>query len=232
MKEIKWILAALSVLGIVFLLGVNNCSRKKYAEQQVVVAELTLAKDNLASQVKLRDALIKAKDVKISIVEGNLKLSEIEKEKLNSQFTNLKGQYDNLASSLDNIPPDSSYSILTRFVYVFEGVNRYPFNASQVKAIHLTYLQKLQLGKINSNLLGQVENCESRIVKKDSILTLKNDKITYLNQNINSLDSIINNDTVLLDLKDKQYKKEKRKKGFWRLTAIIVTGVVIGASIR
>jgi hypothetical protein len=231
MKELKWILISVSILIVVIIFGMNSCSRKKFAKQEVAYAELNLKNETLNDQVKLREVLIKSKDIKIGLVEANLKVSELEKEKLKVQLIVLRGQYLNLISSLDKIPTDSSYLLLTRYIYVFDGKNQYPFNASQIKAIHLTYLQKNQLDKINDNLKSQVENCESRVVKKDSIIQLKNDKINYLNQTVNAQDSIILNDTAIIELKDKQIGKEKRRKNFWKILSTIITGALIGTNI-
>jgi len=231
MKEIKWILISISILIITILFGVNSCSRKKYAEQQVVIAELNLKNDIQQNQIKLRDSMIKAKDLKIGIVEANLKISESELNRLRSKYVVLQGDYNDLSGKLINVTLDSSYRFLISTAYPFDGELKYLFNGPQIKGFHLTFLQKAQLDKINGNLLGQIQNCESRVIKKDSIISLKNDKIEYLNQTRNALDSIILNDTAIIELKDKQIKKANRKKNFWKIFSLFIGGIAVGTNL-
>jgi len=231
MKEIKWFIVLASVLAVLVMTGANSCSRKRYAKQVVLTSELQLKNSLLMEDVRLRDIMLKAKDSKISMIEINLIAAESQKRVLTLKYNELMGDYSELAKKINGIKTQESYGFLIGAAYPFPGEYKYPFNESQVKGIHLTFLEKAQLEGINENLLKQVSNCESRIEKKDSLIELRNEKILLLNQTRNDLDSILINMNSAAESNEKNIKKEVSKKKLWKVVSTILVGALIGTNI-
>lgn len=231
MKQLKWIFIIALVPIVIIIFGINSCDRNKLINQEVIILDLNLRNELLIKDIKQRDLMIKAKEVKITIIESNLKLSSDSTSKYKSKYNHLQADYNDLAGKLNNVNPDSSYLFLSNIAYPFDGELKYLFNGPQVKGFHLTYLQKDQLDKINSNLVEQIGSCEYQNQSKDSIIgELKGNNELYKQTRID-LDSVLLNTQSIIEVKDKQIGKQTRRKVFWKILTVILSGVVIGTNI-
>ena len=127
---------------------------------------------------------------------------------------------------MEDTPADSSYAFL-KSVYPYEGLLEYSFNKKQVKGIHVTYLENLTLKGLDINLREQVDNCASRLAVAGTISGELRGQVDILKSEKEDYKEIISNKDEKINLQEKQVKKEKRKKGFFKITTIVAGALAV-----
>ena len=222
------------VLIIIFGLSMirSGCDRDRANDLVERVTGLNVRNDILQQDVKARDSLMVKKDLRIQRLQDSIASSQNRSISLEGKYGHLKSEYDKLADILLKIPTDKSYKFLVEEAYPYEGQMKYPFNEPQVKGIHKTFLQKESLEDMNGNLLVQLIEKDVQLVLKDTTVYEYKESMMVMENNRQNLDSIIINKDELIEIKDKQIKKEHRRKRFWQIAGgvIVVVLAVLGVS--
>jgi hypothetical protein len=210
------ILVLIVLLGFSILRGA--CNRQQMEELTERVAGLNVRNDILRQGISKRDSLIIQKDGRIAELKDSILISVRKLTKLKSDYSYLKAEYESLSDDLLVIPVDSSYDFLVNEAYPYEGHRKYPFNEPQVKGIHLTYLENISLVDMKGNLIDQINELGSQLQVKDMIVDEQDIQLMLMKQTHQDLDSIVDNKDEVIEVKDKQIKKERRNKTIWQTT--------------
>lgn len=241
-KIIDWIgknLSRIKTVGMLFLLVLfaismfrGGCDRAEAEELLERVTGLNLRNDILMEDVKERDSLLIAKDLRIQELADSVEASLMRVDDLEHDYSALEDDYEHLSDSLLRIPADTSYRYLVDEAYPYPGHLKYPFNEPQVKGIHLTFLEKIMLDSMNLNLLTQINEKDTQLATKDEIVYEKSMSMALMAESRMDLDSIIVNKDEVIEIQDEQVKKAKRGKTIWQIIAgaILVVFAAIAAS--
>jgi len=225
--KVKNVAFILLILFLALTIYQNGCKRAEMEAMVGQMAELYMSNDSLKRNIKDKDNEIAIKDARIVGLKDSISLSIQKFKVIENRYIKLKGQYSALSDSVASIPTDSSYRFLTSVAYPYEGIMKYPFNEPQVKCIHLTFLEKKSLGDINYNLIAQVKEKDYQLEIKDTIISEQERKGMIMELMRTEFETIINNSNKIIDINNKEIKKERRQKTMWQIT----TGaVVIGFS--
>jgi len=221
------IIGAIILLTMLILSFINNgCSRQEANELFEQVTGLNIKNDLLRKDIEKRQQEGIFKDMTIATYRARLKVKEDENEKLKNDNNRLKRQRERDLVDIISIPVDSSYSFLTKVAYPYKGELKYPFNEPQVKFIHLTYLERLNLQEQNDNLVSQITNYESQLLLKDTIYEKKIMQLDLANKSISDYEEIIINKDEEIALKD----QELAKKGnglLWKIAVGVLAVITI-----
>jgi hypothetical protein len=233
-KIIDWIgrnLSRIKTIGVLVLLVFfilslvrNGCDRTSLEDMVEKVTGLNVRNDILMEDVKERDSLLIAKDHRIIELQDSLGASDMRVGDLEYDYDALEAEYDHLSDSLLTIPVDTSYEFLVDEAYPYPGHLRYPFNEPQVKGIHLTFLENIQLDEMNLNLLTQIDERDYQLDVKDTVVYEQAEAMMLMAESRESLDSIIINKDEVIEIQDEQIDKVKKSRTFWQ----IATGVILG----
>ena len=233
-KIIDWIkkyLDRIKTIGILVLIVFftismvrNGCDRDDMEGMVERITGLNVRNDLLFEDVKERDSLLIAKDLLIENLDRQLTLSEVRVENLRSDYDYLESEFEHLSDSLLTIPADTSYQFLVDEAYPYPGHLKYPFNEPQVKGIHLTFLENIQLDEMNLNLLTQIDEKDYQLDTKDTIVYEQAEAMMLMAESRVDLDSIIINKDEVIEIQDEQINKVKKGRTFWQ----IATGVILG----
>ena len=153
-----------------------------------------------------------------------------EKDSIITILNNLKKKnskliqdYNQQIELIKNIPADSSYkAIISRYLTFGNEPLDFPFAASQVKGIHEDIVENQYLRASLDNANGRILQYEDLNDTNEMLLgNLQDQNKELINKNILSEKQVQN----LKDQKDiieKQVKKEKRKKNFYKFTSVIL----------
>ena len=233
-KIIDWIgknLSRIKTIGILivlvfFVLSLvrNGCDRADLEDMVERVTGLDIENDILMGDVKKRDSLLLARDIRIAELQDSLWASIMRGDDIAYDYTVLENDYKSLADSLLKIPADTSYEFLVDEAYPYPGHLKYPFNEPQVKGIHLTFLEKIKLDKMNLNLLSQINEKDYQLEVKDTVVYEQAEALMLMAESRLDLDSVIINKDEIIEIQDEQIKKQKRSKTIWQ----ILSGVILG----
>lgn len=216
MKTIK----TLTIIVLIALFGLimyqRGCCRLDVEELSGLLEELKLENKALQDNIHARDGLLGLKDKRLTELRDSLRESEKNRTRLLYDYSRLRAKYESLSDSLLNIPADSSYRFLTTEAYPYQGHRRYPFNEPQIRAIHLTYLEKISLVDMNNNLQGQVGEMAGELKITGRIVNEQDEQILLMKQTRQDLDTIIFNQNEVIEVQDKQIKKERTGKRIWQ----------------
>jgi len=150
----------------------------------------------------------------IDSLKNDIKLKEKEKNKNPKEII--------------DIPADSSYQFLNEVAYPYPGMPEYPFNEAQVKNIHLTYNENIDLELINSMLYSLVGKYESQDKIEDSIIVKQKENLYLALENQKEYKKIVNNHKEIIKKLEERNKKNEKRKKLWRtLTTGTTAGLII-----
>lgn len=221
------------ILIIFFVLSVcnNGCKRAEISEMVERITGLNVENDILQRDVKARDSLIIKKEMRIREIQDSLKISEAATMRLKVDYGHLNKKYNEIAERLIGISTDSSYRFLTLEAYPYEGQLKYPFNEPQVRGIHMTYVQKIELEGLNMNLTSQIKEFEKQLSFKDTVYAETSKILAMTKASRGDLDKVIDNQGQIITDQAKQIKKETNRKKFWRIATGVVTAIGIGLAL-
>ena len=209
----------------------NGFSRGDLNEMVARITGLNIRNDILMQDVAERDSLLVLSELRIDELKDSLGASVVKADKLAAEYGHLKEDYDDLSDSLLIIPVDTSYKFLVDEAYPYPGHLEYPFNGPQVKAIHLTFLEKIMLDEMNFNLLSQIDEKDYQLEVKDTIVYEQAEAMSLMSESREALDSVIVNKDEVIEIQDEQINKVKRRKTVWQViggAVIIVLAVFAG----
>lgn len=226
-SRLKTIGTILLVFVFILSLGNGGCQRRKAIDLAKQLTGLDFKNSILKKSITQKDI--------------ELVLSNIEKDSLNSVIAGLKdtvkvledsekvvrANLRGLRDSLMNIPSDSSYAYLQTQAYPYPGKLKYPFNEPQVRNIHLDYLENKGLWVLNENLMSQVDNCKETLVVKDEIMFKYGSDVINLLSQKGEYEEFIDNKDKEIELLTEDADKEKRKKGFWKITSAVLAVLIV-----
>jgi hypothetical protein len=213
---------------VIVLLGLSimrtGCDRDDMEELVERVTGLNVRNDILNEDIKERDSLLIAKDLRIIRLNDSLQTSEGRIRGLNRVYSDLEEEYQSLSDSLLTIPTDSSYTFLTEEAYPYDGELKYPFNEPQVKGIHLTFLETFTLADMNTVLNDKISELIFGGEIKDSIKVEYMTSMALLKADTTDMRKIIGNQDQIIDAQGDHIQDQKRKKTIWQIIggAIIV----------
>jgi hypothetical protein len=242
MRIIDWLgknLGRLKTIGIIILLVLffistlrNGCDRVEAEEMVERITGLNIQNDLLFEDIKRRDTLLIAKDERIKALKDSLNTSEGRIRGLTRVYVDLEEEYRSLSDSLLTVPVDTSYTFLTEQAYPHEGKGRYPFNEPQVKGIHLTFLEKIKLDKINLNLLSQITEKDYQLDLKDTVVSEQSETIMLMAETRQDLDSIIFNKDEIIEIQGEQIHKKQKGKTFWQVVSGVFFAIITALAVR
>lgn len=240
-KIIDWIgknLSRIKTIGVLVLivffaisLGRNGCNRSEMEEMVERITGLNVRNDILFEDVKERDSLLIAKELRIGQLKDSVDSSKERLASLERDYEDLEQELEDISDSLLQIPVDSSYKFLTTEAYPFPGYKRYPFNEPQVKGIHLTYLEKLKLEEMNYSLVGQIGELKYQTLAQDSVVYESAMVMSMMKKSRQDLEEVILNKDEIIEVQQEQISKKKRKATIWHIVGGTVVVVLLGFAI-
>lgn len=222
------------VLIVLFFLSIikGGCQRSEIENMVERITGLNIQNDILNKDIIERDSLILAKEERINSLNDSLSASIKRENNLKLDYRRLERDYGALADSLIKIPTDTSYAFLNDVAYPYEGSGSYPFNGTQVKGIHLTYLEREALETMNVNLLETLKEKDFQLADLGSISETRQSELTLYKENQSDFREELANKDSIIELKDKEIKKERNRKTFWQVTggAIILLLAALSVS--
>lgn len=240
-KIIDWIGKNLSRIKTIALLIVlsffvlslvrNGCDRADLEDMVERITGLDIENDILMGDVKQRDSLLMARDLRIAELQDSLWTSIMRGDDIAHDYTVLEAEFQRLSDSLHIIPVDTSYKFLVDEAYPYPGHLKYPFNEPQVKGIHLTFLEKIKLDEMNLNLLTQINEKDYQLEVKDTIVYEQAEALMMMSESRMDLDSVIINKDEIIEIQDEQIKKQKRGKTIWQILSGVILGLLAALAI-
>lgn len=225
----------LMVLIVVFAISLfrNGCDRANMEDMVGRITGLNVRNDILMENVKERDSLLIARDLRIEDLDRRLILSEGREERLQEDYGQLETEFQHLSDSLLLVPVDTSYQFLVDEAYPYPGPLKYPFNEPQVKGIHLTFLENIKLDEMNLNLITQIDEKDYQLEVKDTVVYEQAMSMMLMEGSRADLDSIIVNKDEVIDIQAEQIKKKSRGKTFWQIVSgailVVLAAVAVGS---
>lgn len=215
----------IALVVLIGLLGIFGGSKvKKYVED---IRDLKYANKTLEMQKAYIETQVKIEQAKVEKRDSTIDSCMVVFKKKDKQIAGLSRDLDSALAKLSGITSDSSYRFLTEIAYAFPGTMEYLFNALQVKGIHADYLKARSADKIIPVYQQAIENCKFQLTERDSVETALKRIVQLRNQELDNCEQVnANNQTIIKDT-EKQRDKEARRKGFWRSSAGIMTGVAV-----
>jgi hypothetical protein len=240
-KIIDWIgknLSRIKTVGLLILIAFfvislfrNGCDRADMEDMVERITGLNVRNDILFEDVKERDSLLIARDLRIAELQDSLGASDMRVGDLEYDYSVLEAEYDHLSDSLLRIPADTSYQFLVDEAYPYSGHLKYPFNEPQVKGIHLTFLENIKLDEMNFNLLTQIDERDYQLELKDTVVYEQTEAMMLMVESRQDLDSIIINKDEVIEVQDKQIDKMKKGKTIWQIAAGVILGLLAALAI-
>ena len=225
-KNIKQIVVGLVVIVLLLSIGINGLQKKRLVNYTERVTTIENTNTQLLTNIENKDLKLALSDTEILTLKDRNAELEAKNRLLEAREAVLETSLAIISPSVENIPPDSSYAFITS-VYDYEGELKYPINEKQVKAIHITYLEKLTLRDLTVNLQAQVSNLSFQLKFSDAIQRKLLEQVEILKSEKEDYKEIISNKDEKIVLQEKQVKKEKRKKAFFKTTTVIAGGLII-----
>lgn len=221
-------IGAIIILVVLVLSFINGgCNRREANKLLEQVTGLNIQNDVLKIKIENRRYDLLLQDAEIEKYKDLLAAKEKENKELKDNNYRLREQKESNIVEVITIPVDSSYLYLTEVAYPYSGELKYPFNEPQVKFIHLTYLDKLNLEKQKDNLIAQVTNYESQLLLKNTIFEKKVIQLSMAEENITGYKEIIKNKDKEIVLKDKVIKKKKIGNILFKITTVVLAAIAI-----
>ena len=240
-KIIDWIgknLSRIKTIGLLIVLTFfvlslvrNGCDRSDLEDMVERVTGLDIQNDILMEDVKDRDSLIISRDLRIEELKDSLGASIMRADDIAYDYTVLEAEFQRLYDSLLTIPADTSYKFLVDEAYPYPGHLKYPFNEPQVKGIHLTFLENIELDKMNLNLLTQIDEKDYQLDVKDTVVYEQAEAMELMAESRVDLDSIIINKDEIIEIQDEQINKKQRGKTFWQVISGILLGIIAALAV-
>jgi len=218
------IIVLLVLLAGSIIFGVRGHRRELV--YKININELHLKYKRLQKSIRRSDSLIVEKDKLISRL--NLLLSEkvAQEEKIKSDLKQIKTKYETLLREVSLIPADSSYAFLRSVAYPYEGKPIYPFNRTQVKEMHLTYIKYKGLEEMKSKMDEEVINLTSSLRLKDTLVLYLTQKNRYIEKKYNDCERIVKSKDREIRLMNTDRRKERRRKNTWKIAGITTAAVL------
>ena len=226
MKNIKQIIIGIAVIVLLLSIGINGLQRKRLVDYTEKVTTIENTNTQLLTTIENKDTKLILSDAEILVLKDKNAELEAKNRLLEAQGAALASSLATISSSVEDTPADSSYAFL-KAVYPYEGLLEYKFNEKQVKAIHVTYLEKLTLRDLTVNLQAQVRNLSFQLKFSDAIQRKLLEQVDILKSEKEDYKEIISNKDKNINLQEKQVKKEKRKKTVYKVTTGIVAALAI-----
>jgi len=230
MREIKFYRVIIGIMAIVvFFAFIKAGSEKRQAVRDAGALAVVDAR-NIQLHVAIidRDIRLAKKDIHIESLQDSLATSSQRVDSLEAGYDVLESNFEDLEESLQNVPIDTSYRFLTDEAYPYKGQMKYPFNAPQVKGIHLTYLERNTLGEMNITLKDILEEKDYQLMVQDTTVNEQEQKMSLMEETRADLEETVGNKDEEIDIKDSQLKKQKSKKTFWQVATLVI-GVIFAA---
>lgn len=225
--KIKTIVAiVLAGLFIIFLI-MNSCSKKQNEQLIEKITGLNIQNDLLLKDNKQKDLQLLTEKKQREELEIQYQYKQQEAQRLIIENSKLRKKITDIPDWLLTIPADSSYAFLNTIAYPYTGEQKYPFNEPQVKGIHQDYLENSLLAQLVDTLSAQMDICQEQLVLGDSMFNSFEQSLALYAQKENGHKQIISNYAVKSNLQDKEIKKLKRQKFFYKATTVLGAAVAL-----
>jgi len=182
----------------------------------------------LKNQNSSLENMIIAKNVVIRKVNDSLNFLKKYSLKLQSDYKKLLLSYEKIRNEINNLPVNESYDFLVHKAYPLQGEGKFIFNEPQIKEIHINYIEKIELEKINENISEQLRACIKQVNLKDTIINQSNLIISYLTIERDNFKNITNKQDTIIQVQRKEITKQRTAKTFWKTMTMIFAGVSVG----
>jgi hypothetical protein len=215
------------IIGIVALFMINLDQKTLRERQDTVIADLQLKNKSLEEEIKVYNHIIITSRGKLKASRDSVAILKANFEKLQVGYSHLKFAYEDLKKAIKETPPDESYKFLMVTAYPYPGNLEYPFNALQVNAMHLTYMERNIFKEMNLNLEGQVDNCQKRVENYEGQVDLLEGMIAQQDHKYSACREIISNKDKEIAIREDQHGRCKKNGWIWKGATVIVTIIAI-----
>lgn len=213
-------LAILIVLVAIF----GGSKVKKYVQD---IRDLKYANKTLEMQKAFLETQVKFEQAKVEKRDSTIDSCMVVFKKKDKQIASLSADLTTALDKLEGITSDSSYIFLTQVAYNYPGLLSYIFNENQIKRIHADYLRARSADKIIPVYEQAIANCKFQMTERDSIEAGLKRIVLLRNKELDLCEQANANKDIIIKDTEKQKEKAERRKGFWRSSAGIMTGVAV-----
>jgi hypothetical protein len=215
-------LVVLSSVGVYTTLNMRSklsAVRSELSSSQTLNSLITEDKARLNALIAIYKDSISKRDIVISVKD----------KKIQKQLKEISYLQDTLKSTLNyiaTIPPDSSYKYIDNRV-VATSEKKYPFDSTQVKAIHYNFMERDGLFVLNTRLnlvVGDLRQLS--YIKDNQIIQLKDLNLVYT-QKGDLLKRENDAYQIRIEGLDKTVKQQKFLKTLSNGTVVGLTGYII-----
>ena len=215
----------IALVILIVLVGIFAGSRiKKYAQD---ISDLKSANKALSEQKAITAAQVKVEQATIERRDATIDSCMVVFKKKEKQIAGLSSDLSDALAKLEGITSDSSYIFLTQVAYNYPGLLSYIFNENQIRRIHADYLKARSADKIIPVYEQSIANCKFQLTERDSIEAGLRRIVQLRNTELDNCEQVNANNQDIIKNTEKQLLKAERRKGFWRATTGIATGVAI-----
>jgi len=236
LEALDWIktnLDRLQTIGLIVVIVIalslfvkGGCQRRDLVNLTERITTIKVTNTQLLKDIEGKDAKFALINTEIRSIKDKNTILKSENNDLKASKRHLEATLVTISDSLGNTPPDSSYAFITS-VYDYEGELKYPINEKQVKAIHVTYLERIALKDLNDNLEAQVRNISFQLKFSEAINRKLVEQVYILKSQKEDYKEIISNKDEEIGLQEKQVKKERHKTVFFKITTGVAAGLAI-----
>lgn len=213
-------LAILIVLVAIF----GGSKVKKYVQD---IRDLKYANKTLEMQKAYIETQVKIEQATIARRDATIDSSMVVFKQKDRMIAGLSADLDSALAKLDGITSDSSYIFLTTVAYNYPGLLSYIFNENQIRKIHADYLKARSADKIIPVYQQAIANCKFQLTERDSIEAGLKRIVELRNTELDNCEQVNANNQDIIKKTEKQLLKAERRKGFWRSTTGIMTGLAV-----
>ena len=216
------LIMALAVLAGVSLYTSFNV-RSKYNLTQTQLEASRYVYSIVVKERNRLDSLSNAYKNSIKLRDAVIELKEEEIVKQNTEIASLRKSLSNTLDEASNVNADSSYNYIN-FRVPSTSPKLYPFDSTQVKAIHYTFLERDGYFNISTGLDSLVTNLKRMsFIKDNQIVELKSLNSVYLQEKF-----LCENEKGSYQIENAGLKKEaKRQKTMKNVSNVSMAGLVL-----
>ena len=216
------------VLTIVSAVGIY-AAWNAHSNLQLAKAELAASKSlySLVEKEKHRlDSLATYYKKSIIMMDTVIARKDRDIVKRDKEISLLRGSLAHALIDVQALRADSSYAYINRRIPATSEL-KYPFDSTQVKTIHYTFVERDGLFNINNNLYGLVDNLKQSSLNKDEqINNLRTLNGVYLSENEICKKENGSYKTEIVGL-NKNVKQQKRLKTASNMAVVGAVGYIV-----
>lgn len=224
---IKWVLIAILFIAFFISVMLNNRGNARMILLEEKFSKLEALNVELKKKQKEYEELYKLTEKEREELQKEYDLLIKEKQRLEKENIALRKEISKIPSSILNTPADSSYFFLNTIAYPYPGVPKYPFNETQVKNMHINYVENIQYEMLIAVQDTQLLNYKGLEFVLGIFNNSYKETIDILEKKNNGLTQMYENEQQKSQLCEKELNKQNKKRNLWKATTGVVSAIAI-----